>query len=224
MFESRCIAIGDIHGCSSALRVLVEAIELRPQDQLIILGDVIDRGPDSRGVIEQLLALQNRCELIPILGNHEEMLLNLLHDKTSPDVWLRTGGVQTLDSYQFQGDLDVIPAEHIAFLSSFFAYYETDTHFFVHANYHPHLPLDRQPAQFLRWLSLDQRLPPPHESGKIAIVGHTAERSGEIFSIRHLKCLDTYCYGGGWLTALDIASGQVWQTAQNGELRTGRCR
>ncbi len=224
MSQSRVIAIGDIHGCSVALQELIAAVAPTHQDQLILLGDTIDRGPNSRGVVEMLIELREQCELIPILGNHEEMLLDILAGKSSPDVWIRTGGVQTLDSYHFQGDMDVIPSEHVAFLESFQAYYETDTHFFVHANYHPQLPLDRQPSHLLRWVSLDQQLPPPHQSGKVAVVGHTAERSGEVFSLRHLKCLDTYCYGGGWLTALDVVSGQIWQTTQNGELRLGRCR
>ena len=76
----RTIAIGDIHGCSAALAALVAAIEPSKDDTVITLGDYIDRGPDSRGVLDQLIALAARCRLIPLLGDHEEMLLDTLRD------------------------------------------------------------------------------------------------------------------------------------------------
>ena len=72
----RTIAVGDIHGCSVALTAVLQAAAPQPEDTIITLGDHIDRGPDSRGVIERLLALAGRCRLIPLLGNHE-MLLGL---------------------------------------------------------------------------------------------------------------------------------------------------
>ncbi len=75
---SRIIAIGDIHGCSAALRSLTEIIAPQADDTLIPLGDCVDRGPDSCGVLEQLLILRDRCRLFPLLGNHEEMMLNYL--------------------------------------------------------------------------------------------------------------------------------------------------
>ena len=68
----RTIAIGDIHGCSAALDALVEAIRPRPEDCIVTLGDYINRGPDSRGVIERLIELTRRCRLLPILGNHDQ--------------------------------------------------------------------------------------------------------------------------------------------------------
>ena len=71
----RTIAIGDIHGCSAALAKLIELIELQPDDVLVPLGDFVDRGIDSKGVIHQLISLGDRCRLVPILGNHEEMML-----------------------------------------------------------------------------------------------------------------------------------------------------
>jgi serine/threonine protein phosphatase 1 len=71
-----------------------------------------------------------------------------------------------------------------------------------------------------RWLSLRDWVPPPHVSGKTAIVGHTAQRSGEILDLGYLKCIDTWCYGGGWLTALEVNTGQVWQADAQGNLRS----
>jgi len=71
----------------------------------------------------------------------------------------------------------------------------------------------------LRWESLKLRQPGPHCSGKTAIVGHTAQRDGEILDLGYLKCIDTCCYGEGWLTALDVDSGQVWQADKEGRMR-----
>ena len=78
--KARTIAIGDIHGCSAALDALLNAIRPRPEDCIVTLGDYINRGPDSRGVIERLIELKDRCRLVPLLGNHEEMLFEALAD------------------------------------------------------------------------------------------------------------------------------------------------
>ncbi len=215
----RVIAIGDIHGCARALKALVEVISPTPSDILVPIGDVIDRGPNSREVVEMLMDLRTRCRLEPILGNHEEMLLEVVNKGAAPEPWFHNGGAATLDSYGSIDSFSGIPAEHIEFLGSFQSYWETQTHFFVHANFQANRELSQQSAKMLRWTTLDDHTPTRHVSGKVAIVGHSAERSGEIFSLRHLKCIDTYCYGGGWLTALDVVSGQVWQTHRNGFLR-----
>lgn len=215
----RTIAIGDIHGCSQALATLITAIQPTADDQIITLGDVIDRGPDSHGVVTQLMALAKTTRLLPILGNHEEMLLSAGRVGEGPEMefWIQCGGDATLASY---GDtLDDIPFDHIQFLSRCRPWHETATHFFVHASYLPDVPIDRQPPYQLRWSSLYESQPEPHISGKIAVVGHTAQRSGLPLDLGHLKCIDTYCHGGGWLTALDVESGQMWQANQEGALR-----
>lgn len=219
MMAGRIIAIGDIHGCRRALEMLLSAIAPTPDDVLIPLGDVIDRGPDTRGAIELLLDLRARCQLRPVLGNHEEMMLAALRGDASPAGWIRVGGTTTLDSYGFRGDLSVVPVEHLDFLASFQPLIETETHFFVHANYAHDRRLDDQPPQLTRWTSLAENFPEPHMSGKTAIVGHTPERSGEILSLRHIKCIDTYCYGGQWLTALDATTGKIWQANEAGHVK-----
>src|SRR6516164_6293810 len=95
----RTIAIGDIHGCSKALAVLVEAIDPDPDDTIVFLGDYIDRGPDSFGVLEQVIALAQRCVVVPLRGNHEEMLISAARDHTALRAWLSCGGVEALRSY-----------------------------------------------------------------------------------------------------------------------------
>ena len=79
----RLFAIGDIHGCNVALRALIEAIEPRTDDTIVVLGDVIDWGPDSRDCVQQLIALSGQCQMIPILGNHEELLLQALESDSA---------------------------------------------------------------------------------------------------------------------------------------------
>jgi serine/threonine protein phosphatase 1 len=215
----RTIAIGDIHGCDTALRALIESIAPQQEDLIITLGDVVDRGPNTRGVIDLLLSLPDRCRYIGVMGNHEEMMLRVVCDGHAPQNWLQYGGVATLDSYHFGGDLKVIPREHLDLLQGFLSYYETESHFFVHANYDPHKSLDQQSNSMLRWRRLDEHLPGPHKSGKVAVLGHTADHTGEVFSLKHLICIDTYCHGGGWLTAMEVGTGQLWQANEEGRLR-----
>jgi serine/threonine protein phosphatase 1 len=216
----RVIAIGDVHGCAVALRKTLEVIEPRPQDTIIMLGDCVDRGPQSAQVLDQLLALRETCRLIPLLGNHEEMMLNHLDGRPQPDDWLLCGGQATVDSYRdASGKLIPAPPEHIDYIRSWGDCFETDSHFFAHGGYEPDRPLTKQHWQTMRWQSLKFGIPGPHQSGKTAIVGHSSQKSGEIFDIGHLKCIDTFCWGGGWLTALDIVSNRIWQVDREGRLR-----
>ena len=216
----RVIAIGDVHGCATALRALVESIDPQPDDTLIPLGDCVDRGPDSRGVIDQVLALRQRCQLVPLLGNHEEMMLNYLDGRAQPDDWLLCGGDATLESYGMTDQKSTIPQEHLDFIQTWIDYWEIDTHFFVHAAYHPEQPLAGQRWQTWRWHSLRDSVPAAHVSGKIAVVGHTSQKTGELLDVGHLVCIDTYCWGGGWLTALDVTTGQLWQFDRDGQARS----
>lgn len=215
----RVIAIGDVHGCVEALRALIEAIQPTSHDTLIPLGDCVDRGPDSRDVIDELLALQERCRLMPLLGNHEEMMLKFLDGRPQPDNWLMCGGDATLNSYTRHDKHAGIPHEHLDFIRSWGDYVETPSHFFVHGAYHPEQRLTDQRWQMWRWQSLKQVVPGPHFSGKTAVVGHTALKDGEVVDLGHLVCIDTYCWGGGWLTALDTTNGTLWQADREGVLR-----
>ncbi len=216
---NRTIAVGDIHGCSRALDTLLEAIGPQQDDLFIPLGDYVDRGPDSRGVLDRLLELEASCTVRPIFGNHEEMMLGVLNDEGPPDFWLRYGGVETLDSYGFSGSLNVVPEAHRDFLSRCIDFAETDSHIFLHANYDPDVPLAELSRELLRWTGLGELMPGPHASGKPVVVGHTPDRSGEIMDVGYLKCIDTFCYGGQWLTAIDLQSRQLWQASETGELR-----
>lgn len=213
----RTIAIGDIHGCAPALAALIDAIQPTSADVIVPLGDYVDRGPESRAVIDLLIELVDRCQLVPLLGNHEAMMLDALESPEVREFWYGVGGWETVESYG--GTLEELPSDHAVFLRGLKRYHETDTHIFVHANYDASLSLEQQPDRLLLWEHVVHTLPGRHHSGKTAVVGHTPQGSGEILDMDYLVCIDTYCVGGGWLTALDVESGTVWQTSCDGELR-----
>jgi serine/threonine protein phosphatase 1 len=217
--KPRTIAIGDVHGCSAALDALLEAIRPRPDDCIVTLGDYINRGPDSRGVIERLIDLEKRCRLVALLGNHDQTLLDVRSGKYPIEWLLDMGGIATLNSYGAGRDLDLIPEQHYRFVCRCLNYFETDTHIFVHANYFSDTPMDEQHVGVLLWESVRTMTPGPHDSGKTVIAGHTSQKNGEILDLGHVKVIDTYCYGGGWLTALDVLTEEVWQADREGNMR-----
>jgi serine/threonine protein phosphatase 1 len=220
----RTLAIGDIHGCSQALRAVLEAARPRPQDLIITLGDYVDRGPDSYGVVEQLLALHRTGRLIALRGNHEEMMLRARENPERLQSWLDCGGKQALASYSPLGDggkLADVPDEHWRFLENVCVdWHETESHIFVHANVCPTLPMDEQLTLMLRWGVLDKAYSAPHYSGKMLVCGHTQQRSGLPLNLGHVVCLDTWAYGKGWLTCLDVTTDQIIQANQAGRVRT----
>jgi serine/threonine protein phosphatase 1 len=219
MPDGRTYAVGDIHGCAIALKTMLATLEPRAQDTLIVLGDVIDRGPDSRGVLQRLLTLRDQCQLVTILGNHEQMLLDVIDGQMPRQDWMGFGGAETLDSYGQQSSVASVSEEHVAFIRTWSDYHEQASHFYAHGNYREFLPLAVQPWQLLRWQSLHERTPGPHQSGQVAILGHTANKQGHVLDLGHLICIDTCCHGGGWLTALEAATGRIWQTNERGQMR-----
>ena len=223
----RHIAIGDIHGCFDALMTLVERIPITDDDIVVTLGDQIDRGPKSRETIDWLIARHAVGSLIPLKGNHEIMMLEAGAgiDGALAD-WRLCGGEATLRSYAHGNGrvaLRDVPADHWAFVRvTCRDYYETDSHFFVHASACADTPLAEQPEHMLFWEKFHNR-PRPHLSGKRMICGHTPQRDGRPLDIGHAICIDTGAYkDGGWLSALDVASGEYWQANQARGFRTGR--
>lgn len=216
---NRLIALGDIHGCIHALDAVLEAIQPNESDTLVILGDFVDSGRDTNAVIERLLRLQEQCEMIVLRGNHEEMLLDALGNEQLRNQWLELGGIYTLQSYGFMADMGAIPDEHLAFIEQTRDYYETDTHLFVHACYRSDLPMSALEDYVLRWEMLEEPYPPPQHSGKTVVVGHTEQKNCEVLDFGYLVCLDTYCREYGWLTAMNVLTGELWQANRWGALR-----
>ena len=215
----RTIAIGDIHGCFKAVQTLIEAIDPNPDDKLIFLGDYIDRGPDSRGAVDFLIELQaNHSNTVFLKGNHEILFADAVVAGQDPTLWFHNGGRMTLTSYG--GKLSSIPESHRKFLTETIPYYETEHDLFIHANYVPHLPLAEAPPMIAFWEHIYDRLPGPHTSGKTVWLGHSPQMNGWIADYGHLVCIDTFCFGGRYLTAIDVDSREIWQADRNGTLRS----
>jgi serine/threonine protein phosphatase 1 len=217
---NRLFAIGDIHGCAAALRTLIRAIDPRPEDTIVVLGDVIDWGPNSRDCVQQLIDLSSRCHFILVRGNHEEMLFAALKSVSDLRSWLDLGGEETLKSYSYRGGDDFIDRDHVRFLrANARDYHETDEFIFVHASYDPNNPMSQQSNKTLQWESGEPEMLRSHCSGKIVIAGHTPQTSGEPLGLGFLKVIDTDCSRGGWLTALDLETGRAIQANQQGDMR-----
>lgn len=219
----RHLAIGDVHGCITALTSLIDFVELRPDDTIITLGDYVDRGPNSRAVLDFVINLGKTHHLVPLRGNHEIMMLDSREKKSWFHAWVQYGGDATLLSYASTagttGSFADVPASHIDFLENeLLPYYECKTHFFVHANADADKTLEQQTEPTLYWRKYDD--PQPHCSGKIMVCGHTAQRSGKPRCNEHSICIDTWAHGDGWLSCLDVESGTVWQTNESGDRRT----
>jgi serine/threonine protein phosphatase 1 len=215
----RTIAIGDIHGCFLALDTLLDAIQPQSEDLIIVLGDFIDQGRETRETIDRLIQLQSECRLVYLMGNHEEILLNTLEDPTSLEYWMRCGGSSTLNSYRFGGSIDDIFPSHLEFIRKAKPYYENDEFIFCHAAPDTNLPMSENSGYALRWQLLDPDEIQPHVSGKTMIMGHTEQRDGEVLDLGFVHCIDTGCWRYGWLTAMEVYTGQIWQAQRFGSLR-----
>jgi serine/threonine protein phosphatase 1 len=212
---TRVLAIGDVHGCTVAFDTLLSAVDLQPEDTLVMLGDYGDRGPDTKGVFDRLLILSRNHHIVALRGNHEQMMLSARANHASWLDWEKNGGNATLRSY---GSLNSVPPEHWDFIQhQCLDYWECDTHFFVHGNVYPNVPLWEQPTYKLYWGRFDDAK--PHESGKIMVCGHSSQKNGLPRNFGYAVCLDTWVYGAGWLTCMDISTGRIWQADQSGQQR-----
>ncbi|MFB6273223.1 MAG: metallophosphoesterase family protein [Salinibacter sp.] len=130
------IAIGDIHGCPKSLDALLNRLDPSPDDHLLFVGDYIDRGPDSKAVIDQLLDLRQDIPCTFLRGNHEAMMIEYL-DSGAFSLWRMNGGVSTLQSYLGSDSEINIPDAHTEFVRDTKLYHETEGFFFVHAGLKP---------------------------------------------------------------------------------------
>jgi len=218
----RELAIGDIHGCARSFGALLEILKPDRSDTLVLLGDYIDREPNSCDVIDLILELNRRCTVIALAGNHEKMLLRA---RSEPEMFAESliqGGHATLDSYMHRGyarEIDAIPCRHWKFLlEQTLDCWETDGCIFIHASIDPDLDLLEQPDFLLFWQPFAD--PTVHKSGKQIVCGHTSQKSGLPAVFDRGICIDTWAYGGGWLTCLDTIQQTFIQSNERGEHRT----
>jgi serine/threonine protein phosphatase 1 len=228
--RSRLLAIGDIHGCANALKDLLGQIKPNSTDLVVFLGDYIDRGPNSREVIDLLIKLSDSTQAHFIKGNHEEAMIasrdnTITEWQTEASMgynqlpiyyhWQSWGGDATLKSYGLPveaASLRNIPQNHWDFLESCVDYVEIEDYIFTHAPINPGKALIQQDDNELRW---NHNVPEhAHISGKHIIFGHCTQKSGEILQLGHATGIDTYVYGDGKLTCIDVRTGRIWQAAE----------
>jgi serine/threonine protein phosphatase 1 len=197
-------AIGDIHGSLQKLRDLLMLCEQHADGRtatFVFLGDYIDRGPDSRGVIEALIELQSRRpeRVIALKGNHEAVAVEILDGEIDQESWLREGGTATLRSYRID-DVRDLPAEHVAWLRALPLCFDDGERFFVHAGIDPDKPLDAQSGHDLIWIR-EPFLSDERDHKRLIVHGHTPQVDGLPDFRGNRLNLDTGAVFGGALTA-----------------------
>lgn len=222
-------AIGDIHGCKNALEDLLIQLPLKEEDEVVFLGDYIDRGPDSKGVLDYILRNQ-RPNWRFLRGNHEQMLLEWLGtpNPMAAANWLLNGGHQTLQSYvpkekmdEVRGDgahillQSYIPHTHVEFLNALPYTYETPDYFFCHAGVNLDKPLNAQDPDDLLWIRR-KFIEDPRPTPKLIIHGHTPIK--EVDLTRDRINLDTGCVYGNFLTAMSLPDKKIYQVKETARI------
>jgi serine/threonine protein phosphatase 1 len=200
----RTYTFGDIHGCLDKLAGLVRQCQLDAGDapsKFVFLGDYIDRGPDSRGVVEFLIKLQSQkpTQIICLAGNHEELALAARHGGVYENNWLRNGGGETLRSYDITAAGD-LPPKHIVWFDALPTHHDDGRRFFVHAGINPDRPLNQQDPHDLLWIR-EPFLSDERDYGRLVVHGHSPLRTGIPDQRPNRLNLDTAAVLGGPLTA-----------------------
>lgn len=211
----KIFAIGDIHGCLNKLEELIGKIPAdRGRDMLVFLGDYIDRGQDSRKVVDYAISLKKIFQtVIYLMGNHELMFLNFL-DGLEEEMYLYNGGKYTLRDY----GIDVtdspaerknnIPSEHTRFYQSLLPYYETEEYLFVHAGLMPGIEVTKQKIDDLVWVRREF-IDTDYDFGKIIVFGHTP--AGRPLMEKNKIGIDTGAVYGGKLTCVELPALKFYQ-------------
>ena len=224
--NTRIYVIGDIHGRSDLLDQMVEAIK-RDLDKnpaadglTVTLGDYVDRGPDSRGVLDRLARNPFPTKYIALKGNHVELFEAFLNDPSVASQWRRLGGLETLHSYGVSVTAvmvgkgfeeasralqKAVPEEHLRFLATLKLSMSVGEYFLCHAGVRPGIPLERQRAEDLLWIR-DEFLNSRTSFGKVVVHGHTPVASPEVLPTR--INIDTGAFATGRLTCLVLEPGR----------------
>lgn len=213
---SRLIAIGDIHGSLGKFKSLVDNINLQPGDRIRFLGDVINRGPDTKGVVDLILELSKNYDVKSIMGNHEEILLASKLDKSTYKFLLKIGGIETLRSYGIEPphtvfkalDLDLLPPDHLLYYARMHDYLVEDGFILTHAGVKHSDDLDKQISERLRWGNLPVG---GHKSGMTVVCGHISLPEPIVSDT--MIAIDTGSYKeNGYITAIDLTTLTTWRS------------
>ncbi len=220
----RLYAVGDIHGCAGLLAALLAKIDAEPAEKtrrLVFLGDYVDRGENSKAVLDTLIAIKARePETVMLKGNHEQAMLDFLDAPDRNEDWLHWGGDKTLESYgvadiwqkppaRLAAEMkDRLPAEHLAFLGSLELWRVIGDYVFVHAGFRPGVALEAQTQEDCLWIRADfHNGAPEGRPREVVVHGHHPVK----------KPLDL-----GWRIAVD--TGAVWSDALTAVVLEGTTR
>ena len=222
--------IGDIHGCADELRYLIDGLPLARGDRLVFLGDYIDRGPDSRGVVSFLLDLKKKLsaiEFVFLKGNHEDMFLSYLGiGGAHGDMFLINGGKATLASYGLNPNCPsandahtVIPPDHLEFYRHLQSYFIMDPFLCVHAGIDPEKSLAEQTDEEFFWIR-NKFIFASHSLPHTVLFGHTPQHT-VYYDLPYKVGLDTGLVYGNMLTCLDVDEKVLYQIGR-GKKRVNR--
>lgn len=223
----RVYAVGDVHGRADLFAALIEAVDADHAQRgggdslVILLGDLVDRGPDSAGVLRLAREWQSRIPLRALMGNHEEMFLDAFTKEDVLRHFLHHGGRETILSYPVDPSVyreatlpeaqelmrAAIPAEDIAFMQDMEDMIRVGDYLFVHAGIRPGVPLEQQRSGDLRWIR-EPFTSATEDLGLTVVYGHTIYRQVELAPSR--IGLDTGAYASGRLTALGLEGTSRW--------------
>lgn len=218
---SRIFAIGDIHGCSRELKVLLEFLRaernLSAGDLVVFIGDFVDRGPDTRGVIQLLVEFQQAFpETIFLRGNHEDMLLDFLgYEGSQGNVYILNGGANTLQSYDIspadtsETVVEKLPPLHLGFLLGLESFVQVDGYIFVHAGLNPLKSLSDQEGRDLFWIR-DEFIANVHQFNATVVFGHTPYQN-VLFNFPYKIGIDTGLVYENMLTCLNLTEKEILQ-------------
>ena len=223
----RFYAVGDIHGRMDLLEKIDRKIDAHLEKNpcarsvRVFLGDYVDRGPDSRGVIDRLIAIEQRTDAVFLLGNHETFIAEFIKNPAVLATWRSLGGLETLASYGIFSPLNpdpehqvrlaaefsaALPANHIQFFNRLRPFFTFDGVFFVHAGVRPGVQLSSQSETDLFWIR-DEFLQHRGLFEKIIVHGHTPVRTPDVQPNR--INIDTGAYVTGQLTCLWIQGNRM---------------
>ncbi|MGH7916127.1 MAG: metallophosphoesterase family protein [Candidatus Binataceae bacterium] len=217
--DGRLFAIGDIHGCTDELAVMIKALAPRQGDTVVFVGDYVDRGPSAHDVLTQLIELgSGAAETVFLKGNHEDMMLAFLGlPGHYGDSFLFNGGAQTLDSYgvseaRLDRALERIPHRHLDFLKALGTSYFHPPYLFVHAGILPTRQLEEQNVEDLLWIR-QEFIFHPHQLDATVVFGHTPMRAVMVDMPFKLG-IDTGLVYGGKLTCAEFNEGVLYQVGR----------